>query len=177
MKVLETERLILEPISLEYCTENYLGWLNDPEVYKWLETRGSQNMEMLKDYIQQQVENNTYMWAISMKTSKKHIGNIKVDPINSIHSLGEFGILMGDKSEWGKGFASEASKVVMNYFFKKNEPLRKMTLGVVEENKAALKLYQNLGFQMEGKYVNHVCYDGIYYNILRMAKFNPQYAK
>lgn len=177
MKILETERLILEPIGLEHCTETYLGWLNDPEVYRWLETRGSQTMPMIKEYINQQITNKTYMWAIKIKSLQKHIGNIKVDAINEIHSLGEFGILMGDKAEWGKGYAREASLEIMNYFFEKPEPLRKITLGVVDQNEAAVKLYKNLGFEVEGLYKDHVCYEGIYYSILRMAKFNPRYAK
>lgn len=177
MKILESERLILEPISNELCTETYLNWLNDPEVYRWLETRGSQTMPMLKDYIDQQLSNKTYMWAIKIKSINKHIGNIKVDPINIKHSLGEFGILMGDKTEWGKGFAKEASLKIMNYFFNKPEPLRKITLGVVDQNKAAVRLYENLGFEVEGLYKDHVCYEGKYYSILRMAKFNPRYAK
>lgn len=177
MKILETERLILEPIGIEHCTETYLGWLNDPEVYRWLETRGSQTMPMLKEYINQQIANETYMWAIKIKSLQKHIGNIKVDPINVMHSLGEFGILMGDKAEWGKGYAREASLEIMDNFFEKPEPLRKITLGVVDQNEAAVKLYKNLGFEVEGMYKDHVCYDDKYYSILRMAKFNPRYAK
>ncbi len=174
---LETQRLILEPLALKHCSEIYLGWLNDPEVYRWLETRGFQTMPTLNEYIQQQIENKTYMWAISIKNLNKHIGNIKVDPINSVHSLGEFGILMGDKSEWGKGYAKEASIAVLDYFFGKQQPLRKITLGVVEHNMAAVKLYEKLGFEKEGKYIDHVCYDDKFYNILRMAKFNPHYAE
>ena len=177
MKILETKRLILEPIGIEHCTETYLNWLNDSEVYRWLETRGSQTMSMLREYIQQQMVNETYMWAIKIKNLKKHIGNIKVDPINDRHSLGEFGILMGDKSEWGKGYAGEASMEIMNYFFSKPEPLRKITLGVVDQNEAAVKLYKNLGFEIEGIYKNHVCYEDKYYTILRMSKFNPRYAE
>jgi len=84
------------------------------------------------------------MGAIKIKNFDKHIGNIKVEPINYKYSLGEFEILMGDKSEWNKGYAKEASKVVMDYFFEKEEPLRKITLCVLEENKAAVKLYKNL---------------------------------
>lgn len=176
MKTLETERLIIEPIALKHCTETYLGWLNDPEVYKWLETRGSQTMPLLENFVKQHLKKGTYMWAIRTKGNGKHIGNIKMDPINQVHSLGEFGILMGDKSEWGKGYGKEASKKIMDFFFEKEEPLRKITLGVVEQNSAAIKLYEKLGFVVEGIYKDHVNYDGKYYSVLRMAKFNPKYA-
>ena len=42
-----------------------------------------------------------------------NIGNIKIDPINEIHKFGEYGILIGDKEYWGKGFAREASEEVL----------------------------------------------------------------
>ena len=29
---LETERLKLEPISIKFCSNKYVNWLNDPEV-------------------------------------------------------------------------------------------------------------------------------------------------
>ena len=134
-------------------------------------------MPMLKDFVQQHLDKKTYMWAISIKNDWKHIGNIKMDPINERHGLGEFGILMGEKSEWGKGYANEASKRIMDYFFEKEDPLRKITLGVVEQNLAAVKLYKKLGFEIEGLFKDHLNYDGIYYSVVRMAKFNPYYAQ
>ncbi|WP_396146325.1 GNAT family N-acetyltransferase [Flavobacterium sp.] len=171
MKTINTERLILLPLSMEYCSEEYLNWLNDPEVYKFLETRGNQNMEMLKDFIENQIKNKVAIWAITLKSSGKHIGNIKIDPINFKHGFGEYGILMGEKNEWGKGYAKEASIGVIDYFFNEIN-LRKITLGVVRQNTQAVALYEKLGFVTEGIYKEHLVYDGIYYDVLRMSLFN-----
>jgi ribosomal-protein-alanine N-acetyltransferase len=169
---LESERLLLKPIAKEFCSEKYLSWLNDPEIYKYMETRGDQKLEDLEEFIRRQVTNHVYMWAITIKTNGNHIGNIKIDPINERHSLGEYGILIGDKQEWRKGYAREASELVIDYFFYKKNPLRKITLGVVKENTSAVDLYLKMGFLIEGNYRKHVCYDGNYYDILRMALFN-----
>lgn len=171
MKTINTERLILLPLSMEYCSEEYLNWLNDPEVYNFLETRGNQNMEMLKDFIENQIKNKVAIWAITLKSSGKHIGNIKIDPINFKHGFGEYGILMGEKNEWGKGYAKEASIGVIDYFFNEIN-LRKITLGVVRQNTQAVALYEKLGFVTEGIYKEHLVYDGIYYDVLRMSLFN-----
>ncbi len=171
MKTINTERLILLPLSMEHCSEEYLNWLNDPEVYKFLETRGNQNMEMLKDFIENQIKNKIAIWAITLKSTGKHIGNIKIDPINFKHGFGEYGILMGKKNEWGKGYAKEASIGVIDYFFNEIN-LRKITLGVVKQNTQAVALYEKLGFDTEGIYKEHLVYDGIYYDVLRMSLFN-----
>lgn len=172
MEVITTNRLLLEPLGLNHCTEKYLGWLNDPSVYAYLETRGNQTLELLKAFIEKQVNNKIYIWAVTIKDGKQHIGNIKIDPINSIHGFGEYGILMGDKEQWGKGYAKEASLAVINYFFEIKK-LRKINLGVVKDNIAAVKLYQNMGFEIEGVFKKQVVYDGVYHDIIRMALFNP----
>ena len=83
--VLNTERLVLEPLRLKHATEKYVGWLNDPEVYKYLDTRGSQSLDSLKEFINYQIINQVYIWAIIDNSLDVHIGNIKIDPINKIH--------------------------------------------------------------------------------------------
>ena len=174
MEILETNRLILEPLSLSHGTEKYLAWLNDPEVYKYLETRGNQNKDTLRNFIEKQIRGEIAIWAIIIKESGLHIGNIKIDPINWKHGFGEYGILMGDKEQWGKGYAKEASQAVIDYFFEEKK-LRKINLGVVKDNISAVKLYEKMEFKTEGLYKSHFTYDGVYHDILRMALFNPKF--
>ncbi len=170
---LNSDRLVLNPLDLTYCTSEYLAWMNNPEVYRYLETGGDYKIEDLRKYLES-VEANPFMlfWAIHIKETGKHIGNIKIDPVNKRHSLGEYGIMMGDSDEWGKGYAKEASNIVIDYCFRELR-LRKITLGVVEDNSAALKLYRKLGFTIEGVYRDHGYYNGKLCNLIRMAIFNP----
>jgi RimJ/RimL family protein N-acetyltransferase len=163
----------LEPISLKYCTESYVNWLNDPDVYKYLETRGNQNIQKLRIFLTNITKADCFFWAITLKDNNKHIGNIKIDFVNKVHSIAEYGILMGDKSEWGKGYAYEASKIVIKYLFKENL-IRKITLGVLSENVNAINLYNKIGFIQEGLYKKHLIYDGKEYDVLRMALFNQK---
>jgi ribosomal-protein-alanine N-acetyltransferase len=169
---LNGERLILKPISMEHCTDRYVSWMNDPEVYKYLETGGDYTKEMLADYIQALTSRYTFFWGIHTKEGDQHIGNIKIDPINNQHGYGEYGILMGDRNEWGKGYAKEASLSVINYCFE-NLGLRKIILGVVAQNLSAVAMYKKIGFIVEGIYRQHGFYNGLYHDVLRMAIFNP----
>lgn len=170
---LESDRLFYKTLSLEHCTEKYVSWLNDPEVYKFLETGGNQTMETLRDYLTAvEAKPDMLFWAIHLKHSNEHIGNIKIDPVNKRHGLGEYGILMGEKSEWGKGYAKEASRTILDYCFKTLN-LRKITLGVVEQNTVAYGLYKAIGFKEEGVYKKHWFFVNEYLDIVRMAAFNP----
>lgn len=169
---LETERLILLPLTKKHATEEYVGWLNDPEVYKYLETGGDYTLAKLDAFLEEVEKKNIYFWGIHIKENLKHIGNIKIDPVNTKNKLGEYGILMGDRSEWKKGYAKEASICIIDFCFQVIG-LRKVTLGVMNDNTAAVQLYYNLGFKTEGVYEKHGIYGGKYCNCIRMALFNP----
>ncbi len=167
-------RLYYKPVTMNHATPEYLSWLNDAEVNKYLEVKKENSLDELKAYIQETLDRKIFFWGIHLKVDNKHIGNIKIDPVNAKHGTGEYGIMMGDKSEWNKGYAKEASLAIIDFCFKKMN-MRKMTLGVVENNIAAVKLYEKMGFITEGNYKKHVIFEGEYCNVLRMALFNPSY--
>lgn len=173
--ILKTDRLCLEPLNLKHANEKYVNWLNDPDVYKYLDTRGGQTIDTIKEFITIQNNHKIYIWAIIDKKSNNHIGNIKIDPINKMHQFGEYGILIGDKDYWGKGYAKEASEAVIDFFFNNNNYLRKINLGVVKNNVGAVKLYKKLGFKQEGYLEKHLVYDGIEEDVIRMAIFREDY--
>jgi ribosomal-protein-alanine N-acetyltransferase len=168
---IETSRLLLKPMDTKFITESYLHWMNDMEVCKFLETSIPYSEVELQDFGNQMITKNVLFWVITLKHDGSHIGNIKIDPINKKHLTGEYGILMGDRNNWGKGFAKEASRSVISYCFDTLN-LRKITLGVIKDNIAAIKLYESLGFEVEGVYRMHGKYDGKYCDAIRMALFN-----
>ena len=171
-QILENGRLILKPLSLVHLSQDYVDWLNDIEVYKYLETGGNYTIDMLRDYLIDVEKKDIYFWGIHLKENNLHIGNIKIDPVNSKHSVAEYGIMVGRKSEWGKGYAKEATLIILNYCFNELK-IRKITLGVVKDNTSAFNLYQRIGFEIEGIYKNHVFYQGKFCDVARMAFFNP----
>lgn len=170
---LESERLYYERVSQEHLTQNYLDWMNDPEVFLYMESGGNYTMEMLKSFIEEQDKNDILFWAISIKATGKHIGNIKIDPINPERNSGEYGIMIGDKTAWGKGYAKEASQTIINYCFEKLA-LSQITLGLIEDNTKALELYKKLGFEIEEIRLNHLSYNNKVRNVIRMVIKNEK---
>ena len=152
-KVLTSERLILKPLSLEHLSIDYVNWMNDTEVNKYLVSGGDYTFKDLESYLKLQEEKDILFWAIHLKETNKHIGNIKIDPIDVLKRSGEYGIMMGDKSEWRKGFAKEASHIVINYCFSEIN-LSAITLGVVKANSNAVNLYRQIGFICEKEIID-----------------------
>ena len=161
------------PLSLSHATDIYVNWLNDNEVNKYLETKNGYTIEMLKRYLESIEKNNICAWAIHLKQTGTHIGNVKIDPISFRNRNAEYGILIGEKSSWGKGYAHEASEKVFDFCFTVLN-LRKITLGVVSANLSAVKLYERMGFEKEGLLKSHCFHDGQWQDIMRMALFSDK---
>jgi len=148
---LESERLILEPLSTKFISKNYLEWMQDPETTKYMESGGLEySYEMLTEYLKKIEDDNILSWAIIIKSKDIHIGNIKIDPIDYINLIGEYGILIGDKKNLGLGYAKEASLEVINFCFN-NLFLKQINLGVKKDNLNAIKLYKNIGFNVSNE--------------------------
>ncbi len=157
---LQSERLSLTAVTAEHCNEKYLSWLHDYDVNRFMETDGRpSSLEALKSYVENINNKNTLFLAIHLKENGNHIGNIKLSNIRYIHGTAEFSLLLGDKNEWGKGYAKEASILLIDHGFKRLN-LRRLMLGVIKEHLSAFHLYKNLGFIEEGIYRQHSFYDG-----------------
>lgn len=171
---LYSERLYFIPVSLTHLSQEYVNWLNDPEVYRYLETGGDYSIEKLEKFLKVIESKEILFWAIHLKIGNKHIGNIKIDPINERHGVGEYGMALGDRTEWRKGYGKEASLRIIDFCFTEIN-LRKMVLGVIAENVSAVEMYKRLGFIVEGKYLRHAFHEGKYCDVFRMALFNPKF--
>ena len=165
---LESERLYFEPLGKAHLSEQYVKWMNDSEVNMFLESGGDYSYRKLKLFLEEQEKKEILFWAIHLKDSNKHIGNIKIDPVNLKANSGEYGILMGDKSNWGKGYAKEASVRIIDYCFKELK-LSKITLGVIEDNVSAAFLYKKMGFTIDEVKKDVGIYNSKLSNSLRMS--------
>lgn len=151
--IIESNRLILKPLGKEFLSYDYVNWLNDKDVTEFMSNTGI-DYEDLKIYLEKLEKSPKYFWAIIRKNDSQHIGNLKIDPVNVKKKIGEYGIMIGDKSSWGKGYGSEASIMVLNYCF--NElGIEKVFLGVINNNINAIEMYKKIGFKKLYTKKNH----------------------
>lgn len=148
---LEGELVKLRPLELGDLDGAYVSWLNDPEV----NAHNSHhvfpyNVAQAKGYIESvSGDKNNLVLAIVAKDSGKHIGNISLQRIDYISRNAEYAILLGDKDYWGKGVASEASRLIIEHGFKALN-LHRIYCGTSSTNVAMQKLAAKLGMQQEG---------------------------
>jgi RimJ/RimL family protein N-acetyltransferase len=114
------------------------------------------------------------VFGIELVESKKLIGITVLREINMINRVAEFAIYIGNALERGKGLSKEATIDTLTFgFFKLN--LNRIYLKVLEENTPAIKLYQLLGFTMEGKLRNSIFKNGEYKSEIVFSILKTEY--
>ena len=170
---MDTKRLYLRPLTLDDAKGNYPNWLNDPDVCRYnshgetLYTRA-----MAEAYIKS-VENNPTckVFAICDLATHTHIGNISLQAISTKNKNAEFAILMGEKSFWGKGLATEAGQALIDYGFQTLQ-LHRIYCGTSEANLPMQKLATALHMSLEGRRKEAMYKNDRFFDILEYGLVN-----
>ena len=170
MTTLSTNAILLRQLRKEDLTEEYVSWLNDPNVNQYLETRYlPQTHESLVDYWNNHRDDSSSPWfAIVSKNNNKHIGNIKLGPINRIHLTADISLFIGDKHSWGKGYATQSIKLLSEWSFATLN-IRKLKAGIYSENHGSRKAFEKAGFALEATLKEEVFFRGRYIDVWRMS--------
>ena len=150
-KPLKGKNIILNPLGISDCTDEYVEWLNDPEVNHYLETRWEQQDRGTVEAYLREMENSkkSVLFGIFRLRDGKHVGNIKIGPVNWHHLYANVSYFIGDRGAWGKGLATEAVSLVTRFGFECLE-LNKCKAGVYSGNSGSIRVLEKVGFQQEG---------------------------
>ena len=87
------------------------------------------------------------------------------------------GIGLGEREYWGKGYGTDAMRVMLRYAFSELN-LRRVSLGVFEYNPRAQKSYEKAGFQVEGRLRQYIAREGRRWDMVIMGVLRKEwYAK
>jgi RimJ/RimL family protein N-acetyltransferase len=156
-----SERLLFSTLGKEDVSERYLGWLNDPDVNQFLEIRFTpQTRETCEKYISDMERDPAgYLFGIFDKATLEHIGNIKLGFINTHHQSGQLSLFIGEKSCWGKGYATESIGCLTKWGFDVLE-LERIEAGCYDTNIGSLRAFLKVGYSVEGFFRNSVISEG-----------------
>lgn len=115
-------------------------------------------------------QKNDEIFIIIDPETNQHIGNVGIHHISKAHRKAEIGIMIGEKSYWGKGYGTDAVKTALKYCFKKLK-LNKVSLTVFPKNKRAQKCYKKCGFKRIAYLKDDVFVRGKFQDALYMEVF------
>lgn len=154
----------------------YFQWLNDSEVTQYMfQGTFPNSLENMIAYYEQSIgSQNQVNFAIIAKEGNVHVGNIGLNSIEWVHRTAELGLLVGDKSYWGKGVALDAVELLAGYAFDKLN-LRKLWGGTQDRNVPVVVLFKKMGWTQEGRQREHVIRDDSPRDILLFGLLREEY--
>jgi RimJ/RimL family protein N-acetyltransferase len=90
-----------------------------------------------------------YHFVICTLADGRPIGTTGLHAIDRHNGSAEFGIAIGEKSEWGKGFGTDALRAICDFGFGELR-LERISLIVYAGNERARRSYEKAGFTHEG---------------------------
>ena len=174
---LNTPHLCLRPIDWTVDDiHRYRAWLSDATVTRYLATGIFPVSEAaLRAYVAKFQDSTTDMLlAIVVRDTQQHIGNVTLQHIDWVARMGETGLLIGEPSAWGQGYATEVWRALARYAFERLG-LQRLWAGVVSENEASLRALQKVGFQVEGRLRRHHFIGGVWLDDIRVGLLREEF--
>jgi RimJ/RimL family protein N-acetyltransferase len=171
-KPLTGDRITLDTLNPDGPLSHYVDWLNDTEINRFLESRfATHTTENIAAFIRRNNESDdSLLLGITLNMDARHVGNIKLGPINAHHRRGDVGLLIGDRSVWGRGIATEAIKLITHHAIGRLN-LHKVCAGVYGANTGSMKAFEKAGYvraanirdhwRLDDGWTDHVLYEAV----------------
>lgn len=135
-------------------------WLNDPDVRRTIAHRAGPNTEALsRAWIRDLDFRRDQGFAIVTRADELYVGNCDVREINPVDRNATLGIVVGRKDQWGRGFGTDAVRLLCRHAFD-GLNLHRVSLSCYATNERGLRLYARVGFTVEGRRREQVFLDG-----------------
>lgn len=138
----------------------FVRWFADAEVARNLALRAPFSQAMEEGWFERTVAaqgTSDYHFVICLRADGRPIGTIGLHGLDWENGSAEFGIAIGEKAEWNKGFGTDALNAICDFGFGELR-LERIQLHVYTGNDAARRSYEKAGFRMEGT-LRHARFD------------------
>jgi len=149
--IIRGEQVYLRPAERDDIP-TFVRWFNDAEVLRNLAMFAPMSQageEAWFDRMSAAQGKTAYHFVICLLADDRPIGTIGLEDIHPEDGRAEFGIAIGEKAEWNKGYGTDALRAICDFGFGQLR-LERIGLFVYEGNDRARRSYEKLGFTHEG---------------------------
>jgi RimJ/RimL family protein N-acetyltransferase len=174
--VIRAERIYLRPAE-RADLPTFVRWFADAETTRHLALRAPFSLAMEERWFNQVVEGQgktQYFFVICVLPDGRPIGGADLRNLDLENGRAEFGITIGEKDEWDKGYGSEALSAICDFGFGSLR-LERISLEVYEDNPRAIRSYEKAGFKHEGRLRNAHFREGRHSDVLVMALLRDEW--
>jgi diamine N-acetyltransferase len=163
---------------------NFVAWLNDPEVRRYLSFIMPVSMAYEEQWFERMLKLPAAEQPFAIEIRKpfperetdawQMIGNCSFMDVDQTARSAEVGLFIGDKSCWNKGYGTEVMRLLLRFGFGTLN-LNRIFLRVDEANKGGIRAYEKAGYVHEGRLRQAVYRDGQYRDLLIMSVLRSEW--
>ncbi len=151
--MLNGTKVLLRPVKRSDISL-FLKWYNDPEVIQYISVYLPMTEIAEEDWIKELATTRAksdVVFVIEAIDSNltKPIGNCGLHRIDHREQVAGFGIAIGEKDYWGKGYGTEAAQLLIEYGFKSLN-LHRISSSALAFNDRSIRMHKKIGFREEG---------------------------
>lgn len=146
------KKVVLRPIC-KSDNKLFVRWMNDQEVNQFLNIALPINEIAEEKWIEKvSMQQNQVVLVIEDSNCEKikPIGICSILDIHFVYRKADFGIVIGEKEYWEKGYGTESARLIINYAFNRLN-LNRISSSIIDINLRSLTLHKKLGFKEEGR--------------------------
>ena len=171
------QQVYLRPAEREDI-DLFVRWFADAETTRYLSARAPFSKAMEEKWFDTMVEQQgkrQYHFVICLLADDRAIGTAGFHHVNQEDGNAAFGISIGEKAEWSKGYGTDTLRAICDFGFGQLR-LERIELDVYESNKRAQRSYEKAGFVTEGILRHAQFADGRFQDMRRMALLREEWA-
>ena len=158
--IIETERLILRPLTLEDAEVAFTRWTSDPDVARYMRYYAHKDVDVTKAWLSTVVANEDsdtdFDWGFVLKETGELIGSGGLY-YNDDDGMFEIGYNFA-KAQWRKGLATEAARAMVNFAMTTLHQTQLRGRHMVG-NDASGAVMKKLGYVYEGEVTDYMMED------------------
>ncbi|MFG2078131.1 GNAT family N-acetyltransferase [Nonomuraea maritima] len=150
--------------------EAHYRWNHDPDVVQWLAHSYPVSREVFVAEYADRAKNSYERTVLGVETlaGNRLIGLVVLSGAEPETGGAELDIYIGEKDCWGKGYGTEATRLICRYGFDAMR-LHRIELWVADENAAAIRVYRKVGFVEEGRARDTLRRHGRWHDMILMS--------
>jgi diamine N-acetyltransferase len=169
------KQVYLRPLETEDAPA-LQAWINDPDVYPYLAVTRPFNRQAEEAFVERSMKSDHDLTlGIVVREGDRLIGTAGLFRIDFRNRHAGFGIMIGDKKSWNRGYGTEATRLIVRHAFETMN-LNRVWLMVYEFNPRGTRAYEKAGFRLEGVLRQSAFSQGRYWDSKLMAVLRDEWS-
>jgi len=171
------ERVFLRPAERSDIP-SFVEWLTDAETTSFLLARAPISVALEEGWFERMLGGQGkegYHFVMCLLEDGRSIGIISLFDLDYVNGKAGMGIVIGEKSLWGKGYGTDGLNALLDFGFGELR-LERIWLEVDDFNARAQRSYEKCGFKLEGTERHAMYRAGRHHDLYLMSMLRADWA-